>query len=73
MPLGVGVALGKKLMEKAVDSMGDAAVDAVKAPRTRKRKKSAKRRIKGNVGWVIVLIALGIVLFALMSHTHHLR
>jgi len=73
MPL-VGVALGKKLMEKAVDSIGDAAVDAVKVPcATRKKKKSTKARSKGNAAWVIGLVVLGLILLALMSHTHHLR
>lgn len=70
MPFGVGVALGKKLIEKAVDSMGDAAVDAVKAPRKRK-KKPAKARGAQVPSWVIGLV--GIIMLMLLFGGRHLR
>jgi hypothetical protein len=71
MPFGLGVALGKKLAEKAVDSIGEAAVGAVKVPRTRKRKKSAKARRTPILSWVIGLI--GLILVALIFGGHHSR
>jgi len=67
------VLLGKKAIQKAAEVMGDAAVDAVKAPRTRsrKRKKSGKRS-KGISLWVFVLLGLAL-LFLLATHGHHLH
>lgn len=76
MPLaGVGVALGKKAIEKVADAVGDAAVDAVKAPRagSSKIKKSGKVRSNRKAGRAILLVAGAILLILLLSHGHLVR
>jgi len=69
MPLaGIGIALGRKAIEKVSDAARDAAMDALKAPRARSPKRSRKVQSKGKAGWVIPLVVAVIVLLFLMSH-----